>query len=87
MKKIEDTLNFGPVSTKALNDIGITTLEELKRKGWEETFLELVTVHPRFINLNMLKAIIGATQGKHWNNISSKDLKKAKELISYLKQK
>ncbi len=83
---LEKTKNFGPVSVKALADAGITTLEELKEMGWEMAAIKLIEIHPRFINLNMFRALIGACRNCGWKEISNKDLLKAKKLIKLLKQ-
>lgn len=77
--------NFGPVSSKALNDAGIHTLEQLKEMGWEKAAFELTQVHPRFINLNMFRALIGACYDVDWRNIPEKELVRARELIKLMK--
>ena len=80
-----DSKNFGPVSSKALADAGITTLAQLKKMGWEKAAIKLVEIHPRFINLNMFRALIGACHDCDWKKIPEKDLLRAKNLILLLK--
>lgn len=83
--KINDSHNFGPVSTSALSDIGIKTVAQLKKKGWKKVAMELVVVHPRFINLNMFRALIGVCLNRDWRNIPQKELTEAKKIIKALK--
>jgi hypothetical protein len=83
--KIIDSHNFGPVSAKALNEIGIKTIAQLKKKGWKKIAMELAVLHPRFINLNMYRALIGACLNRDWRDVPEKDLAEAKKLIKALK--
>ena len=68
--------NLGPKSTAALAAVGIKTLTQLKKIGWEIALTKLAKSSPEFLNLNMAAALIGAIDGKHWTKISaSKRLK------------
>lgn len=82
---IEKARNLGPVSAKALRDIDVNTVENLIEKGWQQTIIELVLVHPKFINLNMCRALIGAIHGIDWREISPAELIEAKEILSKLR--
>jgi len=58
---IEEGKNLGPLTGMELRSIGIETIEQLKRQGWEQVFQKLVSLYPHRFNLNMLYALAGAT--------------------------
>ena len=76
---------MGPVSSTALKEAGIETLEQLKEMGWEAAAFQLTQTHPRFINLNMFRALIGACLDKDWKDIPESELLRAKQLAKTLK--
>ncbi len=82
---IEESKNFGPVSSKLLREVGITTLEELKELGWQQAAFRISQQNPRFINLNMFRALIGACLALDWRNIPAKELAQARELLKVFK--
>ncbi len=82
---IEKSKNLGPVTGQKLREIGIETLEELKKRGWEQSCIDLVLHSPMMANLNCFTAIIGAINNQDWRNIDPKLKQKAKELLESLK--
>lgn len=58
---IEEGKNLGPMTGVELRSIGIETIEQLKRQGWEQVFQKLVALYPHRLNLNMLYSLAGAT--------------------------
>ena len=61
---IEAAKNIGFISGGELRSIGIDTLEKLQDLGWEEAFAKICELYPHRVNLNMLKALMGAIEGK-----------------------
>ena len=82
---IENARNLGPVSTQALTTVGIHSVEELKRIGWEQAGLRVMNEHPRFINLNMLRALIGACLDCDFRSIPEPELIKARSMLKLFK--
>lgn len=88
MKKtpIRKARNLGPVSASILPDLGIETVEDLRKLGWEEVAMRVMAEHPRFINLNMLRALIGVFHDRDFRDIPEDDLKKAQELVNLFRK-
>lgn len=76
--------NLGPASLEALSSIGVSNIQELKKRGWKQVAFELSQIHPRFINLNMYRALIGACLDRDWRDIPDEDLNEARELINLI---
>lgn len=83
---IHQARNLGPVSTEVLARVGVVTLEQLIELGWEEVALRVMAEQPRFINLNMLRALIGAIYDVDFRNVPDGELARARELIRTLKE-
>jgi uncharacterized protein YdeI (YjbR/CyaY-like superfamily) len=66
---IEAGKNLGLATGAELRSVGLETLENLKSLGWEKAFYRLVEMYPHRLNMNMLKALIGAVE-----NVSSRAL-------------
>lgn len=66
--------NIGKVLAQKLEEVGISTIEELKAAGSENAFIRLRTVDEKAC-INELMAIEGAIQGIRWHDLddSSKD--------------
>lgn len=78
--------NIGPVTASILPLLGIETLEDLRKLGWEEAAMRVLSEHPRFIHLNMLRALIGAFYGRDFRDIPAKDLEMAKKMVALFRQ-
>jgi DNA transformation protein len=62
--------NIGAELEKQLNDVGITTEEELKSAGSREAWLRILARDPSAC-LNRLCALEGAIQGVRWHHLDS----------------
>lgn len=82
---ISKAKNIGPISSKALREIGINTLEDLKSVGWKGAILKLTAESMQYANLNMARALIGALENKDFRDISTEQLQQARLLIEELK--
>ena len=63
---------LGPTSRTWLAGIGITTPEQLKRRDPFEVYAQLKVAQPR-VSLNLLYALIGAVEGRHWQHVARHD--------------
>jgi hypothetical protein len=77
--------NLGPVSAQILESVGVSTLEELKKRGWQKVAFEVSQAHPGFLNLNMFRALIGACLDCDWREIPENDLAEARSLMKALR--
>lgn len=66
---IEEARNLGPTAGAELRSVGIETLQQLMKLGWEEAFDRLVQAYPNRVNLNMLTALIGAVEDCDWRRL------------------
>lgn len=62
--------NLGPVSTRWLAQVGVTTVEDLRSLGVVETYRRVKAEFPRRVNVLLLYALHGAVDGVHWNTYS-----------------
>lgn len=70
MGELSKLKGLGPKSEEQLNQIGITTLAELKAVGPVHVFLRLKQQSDRAPSLNFLYAMVGAIENKHWLEIA-----------------
>ncbi len=63
--------NIGNVLAKKLNNIGISSIEELQSTGSREVFLRLRIVDPTTC-VNTLCALEGAVQNIRWHHLDDK---------------
>jgi DNA transformation protein len=68
-KEIESLLNLGPKSTEWLVDVGVTTLDDLKKIGPVEAYWRVKQAGYN-ASLNLLYALAGAVSNTHWNKLS-----------------
>lgn len=67
--------NIGKVCKAELEQIGIQTYSDLKKRGWKKTWKQLCHKFPNRKNLNMGRALFGAIHEKPWNKLSKANLK------------
>lgn len=70
MKSLTDSPNIGDTLAEKLEDIGIATLEELRRTGSKEILTRLASKDRNEVCLLMLYALEGAAQGIRWHGLS-----------------
>ena len=69
-KTPDKLLNIGPKPYAWLKQVGIRTPEDLKRLGALEVFMKVKKAGFR-PSLNLLYALAGAEQDRHWNTLSA----------------
>lgn len=86
MTKVSEGRNLGPVTEKELNSIGIMSIEQMKKLGWEEVCLQYIYAFPDRLNLNVVYAVIGALTDRDWRRLDPKHTETAKKFIKALKK-
>ena len=81
MGELSNLPNIGKVSEAQLNEIGITTIEELEEIGSHEAWLAIRKNDPTAC-YSKLCAIEGAIQRIRWHDLSDNDKKSLKEFYS-----
>lgn len=82
---IRQARNIGKVCSEELKSIGIMNLGQLRAKGWETVFEQLVQAFPNRLNLNMATSLIGAVENCDWKRVPKEFKHEAKLLIRDLK--
>lgn len=68
---------FGPVSAGRLREIGIETLDDLRRVGVVEAYCRAKANHPREVSLNLLWGLEASLTGVRWNEKLNSKTKRA----------
>ena len=72
--------NIGKVVVEKLIQVGISTPEELKTAGTEQTFIRLQTIDETAC-FSMLQGLEGAIQGIRWHNLPKERKEELKEFF------
>jgi hypothetical protein len=64
--------NIGKVSKQWLAEIGVYTVDDIRKKGVVEAYLAVKKKFPKRVSLNMLWALQGAATDVHWKDIPRK---------------
>lgn len=83
--KISEARNLGPRTEQELNAIGVMSLEDVKKLGWEEVCFRYISSYPGRLNLNLVYAMIGAVKDQDWRGLSLKDKETAKNFVAALR--
>jgi DNA transformation protein len=78
--KLTELPNIGSVVAEKLNQVGISTPEELRAIGTEQAFIRLQTIDETAC-LSMLQALEGAVQGIRWHNLPKERKEELKEFM------
>jgi len=70
MTNLSDLKGLGPKSEKLLNELGICSESELRDYGPIRAFIKLKKECSVTPSLNLLYAMVGALENKHWIEIS-----------------
>lgn len=68
-RQIEELLNLGPKSARALAAIGVHNEDDLRTLGVIPAYRRLKHAEPTGTSLNMLYAMQGALMDIHWNQL------------------
>jgi DNA transformation protein len=70
MNDLTESPNIGNTLAKKLEDIGITSLEEVRNTGSKELLTRMASRDRNGVCLIMLYALEGAAQGIRWHGLS-----------------
>ena len=84
MGELSKLPNIGKVVEKQLNDVGISTVDDLINIGSKEAWLKIKEVDESAC-LNRLMALEGAIQNIRWHNLSEEDKKNLKDFYNLQK--
>ncbi|WP_432459296.1 MULTISPECIES: TfoX/Sxy family protein [unclassified Agarivorans] len=70
MKSLTDLPGLGPKSAQMLEQAGIISLEDLRELGAIRAFIKVKQFGATQPSLNLLYALVGALEGKHWLSIA-----------------
>lgn len=69
MNKLTDIINIGKELERQLHEVGIDTIEELKRVGSKSAWLRIKKIDSSAC-INRLMALEGAILGIRWHNLN-----------------
>jgi DNA transformation protein len=69
LQKIADLPNLGPKSQAMLANAGLHTVEQIRALGSVASYLAVKRFN-KSASLNLLWALEGAINGKHWQNVA-----------------
>jgi uncharacterized protein YdeI (YjbR/CyaY-like superfamily) len=84
---VEEGKNLGPKIGSELRSLGIMTLEQLKREGWESVITRWTELYPQRVNLIAIKAMIGAVEDTRIRDLDSELSANARTLLYELKHR
>jgi DNA transformation protein len=84
MGELSKLPNIGAELEKQLSDVGITTVEELRRVGSREAWARILLRDPSACIMR-LSALEGAIQGVRWHNLDSETKEALKEFYHQYK--
>jgi DNA transformation protein len=84
MGELSKLPNIGAELEKQLSDVGITTVEELRRVGSREAWGRILLRDPSACIMR-LSALEGAIQGIRWHNLDSETKEALKEFYHQYK--
>lgn len=73
MGEIADLKGLGPRSEKILLEVGIGTKDELVETGALRAFLKVKKMSKVNPSMNLLYALVGAIEDKHWVDIAREE--------------
>jgi hypothetical protein len=82
LKKVK---NFGPVTLAEFEAMGLTTLEQVKLLGFDETCRKWIQYFPDRLNANAFIGIICAIEDTVWTKATSEQRRTAHAMVKELK--
>jgi len=85
MSDLKSLPNIGKELEKLLNQVDISTVEELKQAGSENAFIRIKTIDPSAC-ISKLCALEGAVQGIRWHNLTKERKQELKEFLKMVEK-
>lgn len=82
---VEEGKNLGLTTGHEFRAVGIETLEQLKRIGWERAIEKVCHQFPHRINLNFISAVIGAVEEQSSRSLDADLKQQARDILEQLR--
>lgn len=79
-------VNFGPVTLPEFEALGLKTLGDLRKLGWEDVCRKWVEFFPERLNVNAFIGVIATLEGISWTKISPAQRALARSLVNSLRE-
>jgi hypothetical protein len=83
---LSDIKNFGPVTLAEFNSMGFTTLEQVKKTGFEDVCRKYVMYYPERLNANAFLGVICSIENTVWTRATKNQRNAAHALARELRQ-
>lgn len=83
---IAKTKNFGPVTSKEFEAMGLRYLDEIEALGFEDTCRRWVEYFPERLNANAFLGIACALDGTVWTKASPSHRRAAHQMVALLRK-
>lgn len=78
--------NFGPVTLAEFNSMNITTLEQIKKIGFEDMCRKYVEFYPERLNANAFLGIICSIENTVWTQATANQRSVARNMAKFLRK-
>jgi len=85
MSELKNLPNIGKELEKLLNQVDISSAEELKNVGSENAFIRIKTIDSSAC-ISKLCALEGAVQGIRWHNLTKERKQELKEFLKMIEK-
>jgi hypothetical protein len=82
---LSQLVNFGPVTRPELEAIGVRTLGEMRKIGWEDVCRRWSENFPERLNVNAFIGVIATIEGIVWTKITDGQRAQATRLVNNLR--
>ncbi len=82
LKKVK---NFGPVTSTEFESMGLITLEQVKRLGFEEICRMWIQYYPERLNANAFLGVICSIEDTVWTKATSEQRQIAHSMVKLLR--
>lgn len=82
---ISELINFGPVTRPEFESLGLKTIGDLRRLGWEDVCRRWVKAYPQRLNVNAFIGVLATLEGMAWTRVSSSQRRLARALVNELR--
>lgn len=82
---VSELINFGPVTLPEIESLGLRTLGDMRKMGWEEICRKWIVRFPERLNVNAFMGIIATLEGVVWTKISESQKARALRLVNELR--
>lgn len=82
---LKSVKNFGPVTLAEFESMGLSTLEQVKKLGFEETCRKWVQYYPERLNANAFIGVICSIEDIVWTKATEEQRRSAHSMANLLR--